>query len=55
MSTSLLLYLAFIVFVTYERVKKARVFGPGKTFQPSVLQHSNSLGPWVCYEDKEVL
>jgi hypothetical protein len=30
---------------------QARVFVPGKPFQPSVMLHSNFLGPLVSYEE----
>ncbi len=34
---------------------KARVFVPGKHFQPTVMQHSSLLALFVSYEENEVL
>jgi hypothetical protein len=39
--------------VTLERIQEVRVFFPGKPFQPSILQNSNLLGPFLIYEEKE--
>ncbi len=43
------------LFVTYEWAHYARVFVPGKPFQPSVLYHSSLLDSYLSNEEIEVL
>ncbi len=45
----------FIYFITYQWAQKSRVLVPCKLFQPSVMQHSNLLGPFLSYEENELL
>ncbi len=44
-----------IFFVTYKWAQSARVFVPDKLFQSNVVQHSTLMGPFVNYEEKDVL
>ncbi len=39
----------------YKWFQKAKVFVTGKPFHSSVMQHSYLLGPFVSYEESEVL
>ncbi len=44
-----------VVFITYDRVQQDRLFVLGKPLLPSVMKHSNLFGPFVSYEENEVL
>ncbi len=44
-----------IFFVTYESVKQARLFVHGCLSNPNVINHYNLFGPFVSYEENEVL
>ncbi len=41
-----------VVFITYDWVQQDRVFFLGKPLQPSVMKHSNLLGPFVSNKGK---
>jgi hypothetical protein len=45
----------FIFLVTSEWSQKARVFVTVKPFEQSVIQHSSLFGPFLSYEEHEVL
>ncbi len=45
----------FIFYVTYEWGQQARMFDPGKPFQPSVIRHSSILYQFVSWKENEVL
>jgi hypothetical protein len=45
----------FMFFITSELAQKPRLFVPGKPLQPSVMEHSSVLGPFISYKENEVL
>ncbi len=45
----------FIFFVTYKWTLEAVGFVPGKPFQHNQMWNLSLLGPFICYEDNEVL
>ncbi len=44
-----------VVFITYDLVQQDRVFALGKPLLPSVMKHSNLLGPFLSNKENEVL
>jgi hypothetical protein len=38
-----------VFFITYEWAQKAKLFVPGKPFQPNLMCHSSLLGPYTHY------
>ncbi len=45
----------FTFLVSYEWVNEARVFVPDKPLPASVIQHSSLLGPFLSYEENEMI
>ncbi len=49
------LYSQCFLIITYQWAHQAGGFVLGKSFQPSVWDHSSLLGQFICYKQNEVL
>jgi hypothetical protein len=45
----------FISFITYELDQQTRVFVPDEHFQPTVMERTRFLGPFISYDENKVL